>query len=310
MTDAARVLDALRRVDWVSGQCLATRLGVSRTRIWQLIGELRTLGYQISSLPGRGYCWHESFDLLDSDRLARSIPAAWGVSLAWQTDSTSNRLVAERTQQHVMFAEHQSAGRGRVGRQWLSPPGGLYFSAGRWFPELACGPQSLSPWIAAFIVDALRALGAPDVCAKWPNDLLVDGQKFGGVLVEIAGDPFGDCYVCVGVGVNWHAPAIEEQSVTDLACRLPYDVNRNELGATLATAVADALDAYPPQTNGVVVDLWQGVDGFNGTEVACYHGDHVVCGTADGIDPDGALRLHTNEGLRRFAAGELRLRAI
>jgi BirA family biotin operon repressor/biotin-[acetyl-CoA-carboxylase] ligase len=310
MTDAARVLRALRREDWVSGRELADSLSVSRTRVWHLIGELRTLGYRIASIPGCGYRWRDQFDPLDADLLARWLPDAWTLGVDWYTDSTSDRVVSARVDCHIRFAEHQSAGRGRVGREWLSPPGGLYLSAGRWFPQLAGGPQSLSPWIACFIVDALRTAGFTRVCAKWPNDLIIDAHKFGGILVEIAGDPFGDCYVCVGVGVNWYAPGIDEQLVTGLAPQLPTDVQRNDIGALLAGAVANSLDAYPPTTNSVIVELWRQVDGFNGTEVTCCHGDRVVSGTADGIEPDGSLRLCTEEGLRHFAAGELRLRAI
>lgn len=309
MTEAPRVLDALAAENWLSGQRLAEQLGVSRTRVWHLVSELRDLGYAIDSLPGRGYQWRASFDRLDAAALAQALPDAWALWTYWHTDSTSNRLVAERPDRSVVFAEHQSAGRGRVGRQWTSPPGGLFFSAARWFDDLTAGPQSLSPWIAAAIVAALREAGASGVSAKWPNDLIVGGAKLGGILVEITGDPYGNCHVCAGIGVNWYAPSSSDQPATGLRDCLPALASRNGIGARLAAAVAWALDEYPTLEGQRVADAWRAVDGLDGLTVTCRHAGLDTAGRVDGIDPDGSLRLLTHRGLKRFNAGELHLSA-
>lgn len=307
MTSPSEVLAALAGETAVSGQALAERLQVSRTRIWQLVSDLRARGYTINAVPGKGYQWSDAFVPLDDDKLASELPAGWSLQSVWETDSTSNRIVSRQADGCILFAEHQSAGRGCVGRKWISAPGGLYFSAGRSFSELATGPQSLSPWMAAHIVTALRRMGATGVSAKWPNDLLLEGSKLGGVLIEVSGDPFGRCHVCVGVGLNWYRPPVSEQPVTGLVEGLETAVDRNALGAALAGATASALDAYPRIQPAELIERWRGVDGLLGREVTCWHGQIGVNGRVEGIDTDGALCLTTSAGPRRFAAGELHL---
>ena len=307
MTDTATLLQVLSRSPCVSGQALAEQLEVSRTRVWQLVQELRALGYSIRSQPGCGYEWHDTFEPLSSDRLAAQLEPDWTLSLVWHTDSTSNRLVAERSDRHILFAEHQSAARGRVGRHWLSYPGGLFFSAARWFDHLTVGPQSLNPWVAAHAIAALQEIGIDGVSAKWPNDLVIGCRKGGGVLMEIGGDPFGQCHVCVGVGVNWQPPPTVEQPVAGVAACCPPLINRNHVGGALAAAVARALDAFPPADPSEVSAVWRRADGYRGQRVRYSHGDQQAEGVVDGIDPDGALRLVTDSGLERFAAGELHL---
>lgn len=309
MTEATDVLAALATSEAISGQTLAQRLRVSRTRIWQLVSHLRSRGYVIHSRPGKGYQWAAPFAPLEAHALARELPAGWSLAAVWETDSTNTRIVAERADRHILFAEHQAAGRGRVGRGWVSAPGGLYCSAGRSFEALTPGLQRLSPWVAAHLVAALRGMGATGVSAKWPNDLVLAGRKLGGVLIEVSGDPFGRCHVCVGVGVNWYSPPVTEQAVAGLVEGLASGAERNRVGAGLAAAVARAVDGYPHAEPGEVIDAWQAVDGLLGRTVTCRHGRSCVTGRVAGIDCDGALCLTTEHGSRRFAAGELHLDA-
>lgn len=303
------MLNALAGGTPVSGPALAEELAVSRTRIWQIVEGLRQRGYTIRSLPGRGYQWINRFQPLDAALIGSELPAGWSLAAHWEIDSTSNRIALERPHRGILFSEHQSAGRGRVGRVWSSPPGGLYFSAGRWYSDLSAGPQSLSPWIAACLVTALREIGISRVSAKWPNDLILDGAKLGGVLIELAGDPYGDCHVCVGVGINWQTPPIEEQPVAGIRGAAPDAIGRNQVAARAAAAVAGALDDYPQRDGNSVVDAWRAVDVSRGRIVACRYADQTLTGRADGIESDGALRLITHDGVARFAAGELHLDA-
>jgi BirA family biotin operon repressor/biotin-[acetyl-CoA-carboxylase] ligase len=236
-----------------------------------------------------------------------------GLNIEASLDSTNSALQRlPLAQQHAaaILAEFQSAGRGRRGRQWHSPHGrNLYLSLGWKFEkplaELGCLPLVL----ALSAAQALIRAGLKGHRVKWPNDLLLDGRKLCGCLVEVKGDAKGPCYAVLGVGINVFMPESEtaneiDQPWTDLQSRLPA-CSRNNLAALLLEELIKQLLLFAEQGFTPFRDLWAQMDGLNGRLVNVYAGNSSLQGTARGIDNQGALLLDTGKEVLSLHVGEV-----
>jgi len=229
------------------------------------------------------------------------------------TDSTNSALqrlpVAE---QHgtAILADHQTAGRGRRGRQWHSPAdGNLYLSLG-WhfgqpFAELGCLPLV----VALCVATALTRSGLVGHRIKWPNDLLLDGQKLCGCLVEVQGDARGPCHAVMGVGINIQMPSSGAASAigqpwTDLQSYLP-DCSRNHLAALLLEELLVQLPLFAEQGFTPFRTQWEKMDGLRGQYVDIAMGNSTLHGTITGIDASGALLLDTGVEILSLRSGEV-----
>ena len=236
-----------------------------------------------------------------------------GLNIKASLDSTNSALQRlPLGQQHAaaIVAEHQSAGRGRRGRQWHSPHGrNLYLSLGWRFDkplaELGCLPLVL----ALSAAGALARAGLKGHRVKWPNDLLLDGRKLCGCLVEVKGDAKGPCHAVLGVGINVHMPASEEtneidQPWTDLHSQLPA-CSRNDLAALLLEELIRQLILFAEQGFTPFRESWQRMDGLAGQVVNVYSGSGSLQGTARGIDDQGAFLLDTGKEVLSLHIGEV-----
>jgi len=226
------------------------------------------------------------------------------------TNSALQRLALAQQHAAVVLAEFQSAGRGRRGRQWHSPHGrNLYLSLGWKFEkslaELGCLPLVL----ALCAAQALTRAGLEGHRVKWPNDLLLDGLKLGGCLVEVKGNAKGPCNAVLGVGINIHMPESEvtneiDQPWTDLHSQLP-DCSRNGLAALLLEELLKQMVVFAEQGFAPFRYLWKQMDSLNGQLVRVYSGSGSLQGTARGIDDHGALLLDTGKEVLSLHVGEV-----
>ncbi len=225
-------------------------------------------------------------------------------------DSTNAELLRRghtQTTGSVLLAEAQSAGRGRRGRTWASPPGAnLYFSL---YWRFAAGPRALgglSLAIGVACAEALRAIGAAAVGVKWPNDLVAHGRKLGGLLIELAHDA-----AVIGVGVNVRMPQAAaagiDQPWIDLA-ELDCDVSRNRLAARLIDEIVAALIQFEANGFDAFVERWDALDALAGRRVLVQAGEREHRGVAQGVAPDGGLRVLLDQGLRVFHSADVSLR--
>jgi BirA family transcriptional regulator, biotin operon repressor / biotin---[acetyl-CoA-carboxylase] ligase len=231
-------------------------------------------------------------------------------------DSTSSVLLREAPalpDRAALLADAQSAGRGRRGRSWQSPPGAnLYLSlfARLGLPLAALGGLSVAAGIGC--VEALRAAGIEAATLKWPNDLLVDGAKLGGLLVEIAGGGDGETAVVIGLGLNLAMPDAAAQAIdqpwTDLA-RLGFASDRIGWAARMLEALLAVLDRFEQQGLAGFAARWTALDAFAGREVEVIAGREHHVGTIAGLAADGALRLRCADGERHFHSADVSLRA-
>jgi BirA family biotin operon repressor/biotin-[acetyl-CoA-carboxylase] ligase len=319
----ARLVACLSAAEHRSGEAIARTLGCSRTAVWKHIGELRDLGVTVEAVAGQGYRLAEPLELLDRERIMAALPAATRTVLAQlrilpEVDSTSaelQRMAPGKQHATALLAECQTAGRGRRGRSWYSPfARNLYLSLG-WRFEAGATELGCLPLVVALAVHgALRAAGLQGHAIKWPNDLVLDGRKLAGCLVELQGDASGPCTAIMGVGINVNMPrsadadAAIEQPWTDLGSNVG-DASRNDLAATLLDKLVAAMREYDSAGFAPFRQRWAACDGLAGKPVLLAHGRDQVAGIARGISDRGGLRVETPDDIREYLSGEVQLRA-
>ena len=207
----------------------------------------------------------------------------------------------------IVIADAQTAGRGRLGRVWASPPGRhLYLSAlVRVDPRLRPPVEraALTLAVGVGVVDAVRAAGATAAGLKWPNDVLVEGRKLAGVLCEATGDT-----IVVGLGLNLGPgglpPDLADRATT-LAEVVGHAIDRAAFTAALLATLEPWIDRFLAGGPAAIVGAWQDRM-VPGLRLAWDHNGAVITGRAAGLDPDGALRLLDDAGaVHRIVAGDV-----
>lgn len=319
------LLPLLANGEFRSGQELADVMGVSRTAVWKQVNRLTTeSGIEIESVKGKGYRIPGGIDLLDVERVsealsARSRSLLSRLDILDSVDST-NAEVLRCAQQGcssglVCSAELQTAGRGRRGRQWVSPyASNLYLSVLWEFSQGAAALEGLSLAVGVAVARALRACDVPAVQLKWPNDVLYAGAKLGGILLEMSGDAAGSCRVVIGVGLNVAMPEAAaggiDQAWTDIkSISTRQHPGRNRLLAELLNELLPLAADFEQQGFTQWRDEWQALDAFAGASVVLQTGSGPLAGIARGVDERGALQLETTTGVQSVYGGEISLRA-
>ena len=211
----------------------------------------------------------------------------------------------------LLVAEHQTAGRGRAGRSWLSSPEtSLTFSLAWHFagglPALAGLPLA----VGVALAETLAALGV-QVQLKWPNDVLKDGDKLAGILIETQAAPQGGTWAVIGIGLNLLMPDEMEARLGRSAAGLPWlaRMERDELMAALLDGLAGALRQFAAQGFAPFCARWNLRHAWQGqTVVILDRGEVLQEGLAAGVDDTGRLLLDTVEGRKQVLAGDVSLR--
>lgn len=318
----AAILTALRAAPWISGADISARLGVTRAAIWARVAELRRLGYQIEASPHRGYRLLSCPDLLHADDLASRLGVVRvigrDIRVFQETSSTSDvleKLAHDGVREGVVvFAETQKKGRGRLGRSWVSPAGkGLWFSV-LLRPRLR--PQEVTRLTVATATAIARAIRTelplrPEI--KWPNDLMLQGRKFAGVLMELSGelDSIGHVNLGIGVNVNLEAadfPPALRGVATSLRSVLGRAVDRPALAAAILREL-DAVYAHVLEDRfAAIADEWSTQCTTLGRNVSVLAGSRRVVGRAEALDEEGSLLVRTEHGrLERVVGGDVTL---
>jgi BirA family biotin operon repressor/biotin-[acetyl-CoA-carboxylase] ligase len=323
---ARRVFVALSDARLHSGAQLATRLGVSRTAIWKAVGELRALGLDITSNPRHGYQLPVAITPLRAATIRRLLaPDIRDVlrhgAVSWSLPSTNATLLAtaapEPGQSDFLLTENQTAGRGRRGRSWLAAPGATLCLSVSWtFAALPPNAGALSLAIGVAVRRALRTLDLQRVELKWPNDLVHQQRKLGGILLELRAEAAGPAMVIVGVGLNVNASprlatrvrASGTESIA-LASMCPMAIDRNQLSAAVISEIWRVLATFAESGFASFAEEWRGADALRGRAVTVSGLDAEIIGTATGIDDDGALRVETRDGLQRISSGDVSVRS-
>ncbi|MDD0841300.1 bifunctional biotin--[acetyl-CoA-carboxylase] ligase/biotin operon repressor BirA [Pseudomonas sp. Gutcm_11s] len=313
------VLHLLRDGEFHSGEALGALLGVSRAAVWKRLEHLESaLGLSIHRVRGRGYRLASPLSLLEQEELvSESLAAGWCAEVLEVVDSTNaevlRRLAVGAPAPLLVLAESQEGGRGRRGRAWVSPfAENLYYSLGLRLEGGAFSLDGLSLTVGLAVLRSLREAGLVEAGVKWPNDLLVEGRKIAGVLLELSGDPAGACQVAIGIGVNVNmlpgpSVAIDQPwtSVRECCARL---VDRTALALALGRWLRHYLDLHEKGGFAALRDEWEACHLWQGREVSLLAGPQRIDGVVLGVDHLGALRLNVAGQDRQYSGGELSLR--
>ncbi len=245
--DYFALLHLLGNGQFHSGEDIAKKIAVSRANVWHYINELDTLGLfdtPILRVRGRGYQLPYPIDWLDANTIRQLLlhttyPIPFHVHIFNQLSSTNSYLMQhdQACSGDVVLTEWQTEGRGRRGKQWQAKIGGsLTFSLLWRFEQDAQRLAGLSLVIGIALVRALAAFDIP-VQLKWPNDLIIDYHKLGGILIELKGDLSGPCDAVIGIGLNIDLPRSLydsiDQPIIDLKKLTKTPPSRNQLVAEI-----------------------------------------------------------------------------
>jgi BirA family transcriptional regulator, biotin operon repressor / biotin---[acetyl-CoA-carboxylase] ligase len=311
-----------------SGERLAKRLRISRGGVWKLVRTLRALGVDVESVPRQGYRLPRAVDLLHQDTIMDAMAPATRelierMDVLLSVDST-NRVVAEQTSANpecaqLCLAELQTAGRGRRGRQWLAPFGsGLCMSIGWQFTEAPPGFSALSLAVGVAATKALSRLGVHGVGLKWPNDLVWQNRKLGGILIEMRGESAGPARVVIGMGINMFMPGPVRLMLAEQHATLVADLHeiardkapaRNLLAAAVVEETIGMLQVFATGGFAPFAQEWRTLDTLANAPVKVLTSTETTFGTARGVEADGSLLVDVAGELRRFVSGEVSLRA-
>ncbi len=302
----------------VSGTKIADEIGTSRSEVWRLIQQLRSLGVQIAGHPATGYQLEQAPDLLLPEFLRPSITGTIFAGLVrhyFRIGSTNlaamDAAATGAPEGTVFLAEEQTAGRGRGGHAWHSVrSAGIYCSAvlRPQLPPADVLMLSLSVGLAAR--SAVRDVTGLTPDLRWPNDLLLNGRKFCGILIEMNAEVTRVRYAVAGIGMNVNHTGFPEE-IRGVATSLRIESERSWSRVELAGALLKSLDR---EYRGVASDAARGelIRRFE-TASSTARGRHVHVeenggyeGVTDGLDERGFLRVKTDDGIRTVLSGGVR----
>jgi BirA family biotin operon repressor/biotin-[acetyl-CoA-carboxylase] ligase len=297
-------------------------LGVSRTTISNRIAQWNTQGVVIDSVTGKGYRLHSPIQWLNKEQVWSKISSSVQQHISsfdvLQFVSSTNDVVAKNlAQQHqsgiICITEMQGAGRGRRGREWLSPPAGNFYGSVGWiFNDGFSVIEGLSLAVGVAIIKAMESVGASDLELKWPNDVLHQGKKIAGILIEMTGEVGGACQVVVGVGVNLQLPEVIKQQitqpVTDLYSICGHAVDRQKLTAAIISEIISLLSDYDKTGFSKWQNEWLRYDAFKNKQILIIGMQAPLHGIARGVDEHGNLLLETEGEMMKVYGGEVSLR--
>lgn len=241
----AEILKMLREADgYVSGQQICEQFGVSRTAVWKVIRQLQDEGYQVEAVRNKGYHILESPDILTQEELESLLDTKWAgrpVICYQETDSTNLRIkqMGDEGAPHgtLAVADQQTAGRGRRGRAWSSPPGSSIYMSILLRPEI---PPEKAPMLtlvmANSVAEGIMDCENVDVRIKWPNDIIINGRKLVGILTEMSTQIDYINHVTVGVGINVNLTEFPEE-IRETATSLRLETGHMVRRAPLIAAV-------------------------------------------------------------------------
>jgi BirA family biotin operon repressor/biotin-[acetyl-CoA-carboxylase] ligase len=320
-----RVFGALAGGEFTSGAELAQSLGVSRSAVWKAAGTLKELGATLHAVPNRGYRLVSGGEPLDAGTIRAALPKdalarVKKLESLWSVDSTNTALLTRPNPPigatEVLLAEYQTRGRGRRGRAWFAPPGGAICLSFSWtFAQVPEDLSALGLAVGVCTLRALQPLGLEGIKLKWPNDILIDERKLGGLLIELRAESTGPACVVIGLGLNVAlGPALLKRiaetglPATDLLTAGLVRPARNRIAAAIIASCLGGLAEFERAGLKPFAEEWRAADTLRGRPIEVRTAAGAARGLARGIDVHGALLLETREGVQRFISGDVTVR--
>jgi BirA family biotin operon repressor/biotin-[acetyl-CoA-carboxylase] ligase len=305
--------------EFLSGEEISLRLKVSRTAVWKRIRKLRALGYEIVASTRLGYRLIESPDLLTPSEIRPILKTKWlgktihHFSTLDSTNAQAYQLALDGAEEgEVVISESQEKGKGRLGRQWFSPPFlNLYLSV-ILRPKIPPHRASLITLMAAVATaDAIRQFSGLLPVIKWPNDILLRGRKIAGLLNEIHSEIDRIHFVILGIGVNLNTdermfPKEVRAGATSLMIEMGQTILRKVFLQVLLQELERWYSIFIHEGSAVILKAWRSRAHIKGRGVNVTSFGETLAGVAIDVDSDGALILETDDGRRRrVVAGDV-----
>ncbi len=320
-----KILTILADGEFHSGTELSYALGISRSAVWKQLKGLADLGLKHSAVSGKGYRLNRALELLEQDKIHQalndqSLPLISALELHQHIPSTNSYLLEQSHNNAasgaVCFAEYQTAGKGRRGRQWVSPYGNNIYLSILWrFQQGPAAISGLSLAVGVAVIRALKEHSIADVGLKWPNDIYSQGKKLGGILVEVTGETDGPCAAVIGLGLNLFLSEAEAEGITQAwtdVSKMPSSplVSRNELAGALLNHLLPVIAGFEGDGIGIYLDEWRDYDCLKDQAATLYVGQQQFDGIVTGIDHNGLLLIKRPDGnVQAFASGEVSFNA-
>ena len=316
-----KILDRLHEEDdFLSGEKLSEEFGLSRTAIWKHVKSLKEDGYQIESVTRKGYRLVASPDIVNYDEIKEILhtkivgnKVIYFNSLE-STNKTAKEVAAVNDEGTVVVAEQQTKGRGRLGREWISPNRkGLYFSVILKPDTDPTKVAKLTLMGAAAVNRGLLDMGMESQI-KWPNDIVIKGKKVAGILTEMNCELGTINHIVIGIGINVNQSRDEiPYELRDRATSLLIEGNRAINRKELLAAVLNRLDEFyldfmDEENTDRVLEICRDNSAVIGKDVLVIQGENSRKGHVVGINHDGELQVRFDTGLEAIFSGEVSIR--
>ncbi|HUH57569.1 MAG TPA: biotin--[acetyl-CoA-carboxylase] ligase, partial [Pseudomonadales bacterium] len=291
------------------------KLGISRAAIWKRIQRITDeLGVPVQSVPGKGYRIAQPLRMLNRDAIQYSFPTL-PIFLYNSIDSTNDeakKLLSTYSAPLAVFAEHQTQGKGRRGREWSSPYAqNLYLSFVWPITEGLDQIDGLSLVIGLAVLKTIKRVCKIEAQLKWPNDVLINERKVAGILLELIGDPVELCHVVIGVGVNINmldSVFRIDQEWTSLAKETGAIIDRELFAKILLEELDIYLDRQKIYGFSSMRAEWLSAHAWQGRNVVLHTGNDFVDGKLIGVGDKGEVCLLVDGQEYKYLGGELSLR--
>lgn len=317
------LLTALREADdYISGQELCNRFGVSRTAVWKAVNQLKDAGYEIEAVQNRGYKLIGIPDRLSKRELESIRKTQWaGCEIFYfpSIDSTNTKASQLAEEGYptgtLVVAERQESGKGRRGRNWASPEGNGIFMTLILKPEINPNNASMLTLVAALAVSKAitKCTGRP-AGIKWPNDIVMNGKKVCGILTEMSAQFDYVNHIVIGIGINVHNESFPEE-LSHMATSLYLESKEHFNRAALIEEILEQFEGYyavylkTEDLSGLVKEYDINLVNRN-QQVKVLDPKEPFEGKAMGITPRGELIVDTWESRKLVYAGEVSVRGI
>ncbi|HUH58182.1 MAG TPA: biotin--[acetyl-CoA-carboxylase] ligase [Pseudomonadales bacterium] len=298
-----------------SGSDLGLELGVSRAAVWKRIQRVtEDFGISIQSVPGKGYRLSQPLQLLREDTIRNVFPSLpiYMYESIGSTNEQAKQLLLERSAPLVVMAEHQTSGKGRRGKEWVSPFAQNMYLTYVWPVSGGLSQiDGLSLVVGLAVSSAIKRVTEILAPLKWPNDVLINDKKVAGILLELVGDPADLCHVVIGIGVNLNMTGTFDgidQEWTSLQEESSTVIDRT----IFAQVLIEELDSYLQKQSEYGFEglkaQWIALHAWHGRKGVLRMGNSVVEGEIVGVGDKGELCLLIDGEEQKFIGGELSLR--
>ncbi len=319
------ILKALSHQKFVSGQYIADNLGISRAAVNKHIKALADYGIEVFQVTGKGYKLAEPVCLFNYDDLISALTqvdnklSSKSIFYFPVIDSTNSYLVEEcdtiSSDLAICIADFQEQGRGRLGREWLSPMGtNLTFSLSARFALSLNELSTLSIRVGIAIAEAVKILTGKKLQLKWPNDLYYQGHKLGGILIQLIGEVNAKSTAVIGIGLNVSSqPAIvnNDYATTALNAITSTKVSRYDLLATIVRQLKLEFEAMYCHDSHSLVQRWLDYDMLHEAPVRFTRNNQSLKGIGKGIDHHGGYLVQlADKQVVSLYGGEISIRQL